>query len=137
MYPKVGIILSLLSLSAALPSPTFPRDGNRGCSAISFGDFAWTVKSFVYKASYIFTTPAHQNSYGTVKFDCINPALPYKGSCSASSSQLNDFFYGTVPYKCSFPDGKTAEGDFYFDRPSGLLNFTQSWSCSDLDPQYP
>ncbi|ORY68551.1 uncharacterized protein BCR38DRAFT_335597 [Pseudomassariella vexata] len=113
------------------------RDSNPGCQAASQKDFAWTVEDFDYHASYTFTTPAHQNSWGYVNFNLSNPALTYKASCSASSNQLSDFFYGTMPYTCTVPDGSTAKTTFDFSRPSGKLNVNQTWVCSDLDPKYP
>ncbi|KAH9886144.1 hypothetical protein F4778DRAFT_759142 [Xylariomycetidae sp. FL2044] len=119
------------------------RDDNPGCQAAGFGgDFAWTVKDFDYHASYIFTTPAHQNSWGYVSFNLSNPALAYEAQCSAASSQLSDFFYGNFPYTCTVPDADaggstTTETTFDFSRPSGVLDVNQTWVCSDADPQYP
>jgi len=138
MQRTLASVLALAAASTALPSGSLSaRDSNPGCQAASLGDFAWTVEHFDYHASYIFSTPAHQNSWGYVSFSLGNPALTYKGECTAASNQLSDFFYGTVPYTCKFPEGSSAAGEFRFSRPSGLLNITQSWSCSDKDPVYP
>jgi hypothetical protein len=122
-------------LPVALATPIQRRD--EGCTAASFGDFKWTLSSFDYHASYIFTTPAHQNSWGYVNFNLTNPALPYPAVCSASSSQLSEFFYGNQDFNCSVPEGKTGEGEFTFDLASGKLDFDQGWTCDDVDPQYP
>ncbi|KAB5550811.1 hypothetical protein GE09DRAFT_965359 [Coniochaeta sp. 2T2.1] len=119
--------------------PVEQRDANPGCTDASFSNFSWTVQDFDYHASYIFTTPAHQNSWGYANFNLSNPALPYQASCTASSSQLNDFFYGNLWYECSIPDGSPAGtgATFAFNRASGQLDFNQTWRCSDQDPQYP
>lgn len=78
-----------------------------------------------------------KNSWGYVNFNLTNPALEYKASCSATSNQLSDFFYGNFPYTCTSPNGTSAETTFDFSRPSGELNINQTWSCSDQDPQFP
>jgi len=138
MHRTLASLFGLVSAAAALPAAALmSRDANPGCQAASFGDFTWTVERFDFRASYVYTTPAHQNSWGYASFALANPALTYKGDCSASSNQLSDFFYGTVPYTCVFPEGTTASGGFAYDRPSGLLNITQRWVCSDADPVYP
>jgi hypothetical protein len=126
-------LLSLLPLASA--TPIQPRA--EGCTAASFGDFKWTLSSFDYHASYIFTTPAHQNSWGYVNFNLTNPALPSPAVCSGASSQLSQFFYGNQNFNCSVPVGETGEGKFTFDLASGKLDFDQSWTCDDVDPQYP
>lgn len=114
-----------------------------GCSETSFKDFKWTLQDFDYHASYIFTTPSHQNSWGYVNFSLSNPALPdvQVASCNAASSQLSDFFYGTLQYNCTF-DGQLGEpgpapAKFTFSRPSGELVIHQKWVCRDQDPKYP
>ncbi|KAI0840328.1 hypothetical protein F5Y06DRAFT_262363 [Hypoxylon sp. FL0890] len=137
MRTFISTIATLLPLAVAAPLDLHTRDSNPGCQAASFGDFAWTVENFDYHASYIFTTPAHQNSWGYVNFNLTNPALEYQAICSASSDQLSDFFYGTMQYKCTVPDGSTTETTFDFSRPSGVLDVNQTWTCSDTDPQYP
>ncbi|KAI5867895.1 hypothetical protein GGS23DRAFT_543019 [Durotheca rogersii] len=130
-------IATLLPLAAAAPMVAEVRDSNPGCQAASFGNFEWTIEDFVYHSNYIFTTPAHQNSWGYVDFNLTNPALEYPAVCSARSNQLSDFFYGTMPYRCTVPDGSTTETTFDFSRPSGALNVNQTWTCSDTDPKYP
>lgn len=143
----------LLPLSSASPiairqesttttSPTHPGD-QPSCSTTSFQNFSWALSAFDYHASFIFTTPAHQNSWGYVNFNLSNPAIGSSVTtvCSASSSQLSDFFYGTVQYTCTnTPEsnksdvGKTT---FDFNRPTGELRFNQSWTCRDGDPRWP
>ncbi|OIW29352.1 hypothetical protein CONLIGDRAFT_575945 [Coniochaeta ligniaria NRRL 30616] len=135
-------ICLLALIPVVLASPTLlveQRDANPGCTEASFGNFSWMVDEFDYHASYIFTTPAHQNSWGYTNFNLSNPALPYKAVCNATSSQLNDFFYGDFWYECSIPDGSPAGtgATFAFNRASGQLDFNQTWRCSDEDAQYP
>ena len=137
MLNFISTLVTLLPLAIAAPVGLQTRDSNPGCQASSFGNFAWQVENFDYHASYIFTTPAHQNSWGYVNFNLTNPALEYKAVCSATSNQLSDFFYGTMAYNCTVPDGSTTKTTFDFSRPSGVLNVNQTWTCSDEDPQYP
>ena len=127
----------ILALPAVLGLPLAGRDAEPGCQDASFHDFSWTVEAFRYHASYVFTTPAHQNSWGYVDFNLTNAALGYKAACTASSSQISDFFYGDVAYDCVVPDGKSASTSFSFSRPDGALQMNQSWTCSDKNPTYP
>ncbi|KAK0612782.1 hypothetical protein B0T17DRAFT_459803, partial [Bombardia bombarda] len=89
----------------------------------------WTVQNFDYHASYIFSTPAHQNSWGYVNFNLTNNlSPPTTAVCSAASSQLSDFFYGTVSYACTLP-ADAPEGSavgFLFSRPSGKLDIHET-----------
>lgn len=131
-------LLPLMGLSATA-SPISPRAAEAteateaaGCSDISFKSMSWTARNFDFHASYIFTTPAHQNSWGYASFDLFNPADQSTTHCDAASSQLSDFFYGTVQYKCN-----DTRSSFDFNRASGQLRVKQSWVCSDQDPQYP
>lgn len=124
---------ALLLAGAAAAAPTFTltsRDGDDSCMARGGKVSEWTVHDFDYHASYTFTTPSHQNSYGYVNFTLENPALDYRPVCSASSSQLQDFFYGTMVYNCDVPIESDA-ASFNFSRPSGQLEITQSWSCKE------
>lgn len=140
MYQSTISVLTIASY--ALGSPITSRGTSTGCSNTSFGGFEWTVDSFVYHASYIFTTPAHQNSWGYVDFNLTNPAVPdLLATCSARSDQLSDFFYGTFAYTCTL-NGELGEpgpapAKFTYSRPSGELEINQTWTCEDADPQYP
>lgn len=141
MYRVISAFVAYAAYVACTPLEKATRD-SAGCSETSFGDFEWTVEDFDYHASYIFTTPAHQNSWGYVNFNLSNPAVPdLLASCNAASSQLSDFFYGTMQYNCTF-DGQVgqpgpAPAKFTFNRPSGELDIDQKWVCRDQDPQYP
>jgi hypothetical protein len=105
--------------------PKPPRDGK--CWGDILG-LRWTVHGFDYHASYTFTNPAHQNSWGYVNFNLTNNVVPYTAVCAASSSQLSDFFYGTVDYSCRLPADAPAGASvtFRFSRPSGELDITES-----------
>lgn len=135
MLNIISTLAALLPLAVAAPLQI--RDSNPGCQAASFNNFSWSIEDFDYHASYVFTTPAHQNSWGYVNFNLTNPALEYPAVCSASSSQLSDFFYGTMIYNCELPESSTTKATFDFSRPSGELNVNQTWTCSDTDPKYP
>ncbi|KAL2132476.1 hypothetical protein VTI74DRAFT_3750 [Chaetomium olivicolor] len=127
-------LLSLLAIPwASTASPVALPRSEPGCSDISFKSFAWEVHNFDFHASYIFTTPAHQNSWGFVSFELYNPADKTSTHCEASSNQLQDFFYGTVQYKC----GDSGSTSFDFSRPANQLRVNQSWVCDDKDPQWP
>lgn len=137
-------ILSLGAVVKGFPSGVNKRaDDKPGCSDASFGDFHWEILNFVYNASYVYTTPAHQNSWGFVNFNLFNPAFAADGSasseavCSASSSRINDFFYGDMQYTCSSNTRETRKSTFDFDHGSGLLKVSESWVCVDVDPEFP
>ncbi|KAK4150836.1 hypothetical protein C8A00DRAFT_36523 [Chaetomidium leptoderma] len=142
--PALGLLLPLLGLTAtASPllnarsaEPTDAETPVVGCSDMSFKTFGWEARAFDFHASYIFTTPAHQNSWGYASFDLFNPADESTARCEASSSQLSDFFYGTVQYKCNdtLRNGATS---FDFSRPANQLRVNQTWTCADQDPQWP
>ncbi|KAK3351085.1 hypothetical protein B0H65DRAFT_107804 [Neurospora tetraspora] len=141
----------LLPLSQASPiairqETTTTNPEHPSCATTSFKNFSWALSAFDYHASYIFTTPAHQNSWGYVNFNLSNPAIGSSVTtvCSASSNQLSDFFYGTVQYTCTNTPGgvnsdvgNVGKTTFDFSRPSGELRFNQSWTCRDQDPKYP
>ncbi|KAK4201966.1 hypothetical protein QBC40DRAFT_277171 [Triangularia verruculosa] len=140
MYLTSALSLALaVLLTGTSASPLFARQTNSdetSCSDTSFKHFQWQASNFDFHASYIFSTPAHQNSWGYASFDLLNPADQSTAHCSAASNQLNDFFYGTVQYSCNdtLRGGSTK---FDFNRPTGELRVEQSWTCRDQDPQYP
>lgn len=125
-------ILSLLLAATASAMPTLStREAT--CESRSREVSNWMVRDFDYHASYLFTNPAHQVSTGYVNFTLGNPALNYRAQCTAASTQLNDFFYGTWNYNCTNPEGnvKTDLATFNFSSPSGVLNVNQTWECED------
>lgn len=126
----VSLLSTLLLAGWALAAPvaqTSTAASTATCSERSASVRDWTVV-FDYHASYVFTTPAHQNSWGYVNFSLGNPALNYTANCTAQSSQLQDFFYGTVNYACTVPPG-AGEASFSFSRPTGELKVNQTWYC--------
>ncbi|KAK4656513.1 hypothetical protein QC762_204930 [Podospora pseudocomata] len=130
-------LAALPLLTSASPISTRQTTPNgTSCSNTSFKDFQWQASNFDFHASFIFSTPAHQNSWGYASFDLFNPADKSTVQCSAASNQINDFFYGIIQYSCNdtLRGGSTK---FDFNRPSGELRVEQSWTCRDQDPQYP
>jgi hypothetical protein len=132
--------LLLASSALALPARSVPRDvkiayppppAASGCTASSTKVSQWTVDDFDFHASYTFSTPAHQNSWGYVNFTLTNPALDYTPICSAASDQLSDFFYGNFVYNCELPSNITDKATFTFSRPGDSLQINQTWSCAD------
>ncbi|KAK0666864.1 hypothetical protein QBC41DRAFT_325062 [Cercophora samala] len=140
MYLASVLSLALpLILTSTSASPISTRQTNSdgsSCSDTSFNNFQWQASNFDFHATYTFSTPAHQNSWGYASFDLLNPADQSTVSCSATSSQLNDFFYGWTQYSCNdtLRGGSTK---FDFNRPTSELRVEQSWTCRDQDPQYP
>lgn len=132
-------LLALAPFVSGTPTPLLQRASSPTCSNASLHGFKWTVQDFDFHTSYIFSTPAHQNSWGYVNFNLSNPAVPgARASCSAASSQLSDFFYGTVPYACTVAGAAgPAPATFAFNRPTGELDVNQTWTCDDQDPKYP
>lgn len=124
---------ALILAAAAAPALAAPLEPRATCSSSFTG---WTITDLTFDASYIFTTPAHQNSWGNVRFNATNPAIDYQVACSASSNQLQDFFYGTQVYGCTVPEGSGGKATFTFNRASGELALNQTWYCRD-DPVYP
>ncbi|EHK49163.1 uncharacterized protein TrAtP1_000236 [Trichoderma atroviride] len=135
--------LLLVGSALALPSRVVPRDADTsyppppattatGCTASSTKVSKWTVDDFDFHASYTFSTPAHQNSWGYVNFTLSNPALGYTPVCSAASDQLSDFFYGNFVYNCEVPASAAADkATFTFARPTNSLAINQTWHCAD------
>ncbi|OAA65341.1 hypothetical protein SPI_02128 [Niveomyces insectorum RCEF 264] len=154
-YPSSSLFAPLLAVAAAAGGVVrgMPSDHAAvvraaaslpDCTANSFGDFAWTITGFQYNGSYIFSTPAHQVDNGVVSFNVTNPALPYPAVCLATSTQLEDFFYGNVVYNCTVPDEQEAAANgpthttFSFSVPTRELDVNQTWICPEgSDPTGP
>ncbi|SPQ21421.1 35e64df5-874b-46de-bc58-438c11884562 [Thermothielavioides terrestris] len=137
--PSALLSLLALALTTSASPVAVPRAeaaDTQGCTDTSFRGFAWLARSFDFHASYVFTTPAHQNSWGFVSFDLYNPADKSTAHCEASSDQLSDFFYGNMPYKCN-DTGRIGATSFDFSRPANRLRVNQTWTCDDRDPQWP
>ncbi|KAI1265077.1 hypothetical protein F5Y18DRAFT_387107 [Xylariaceae sp. FL1019] len=121
-------LTSLLTLAAAAPTAS---TSSTTCSSGSTSSFRWTIADFTYTAGYLFTTPAHQVSSGSVAFNLTNAAVGETVSCTAYSTQLQDFFYGNFNYNCTASDDSTTVTSFAFSRPSGQLNVNQTWTCDE------
>ena len=126
----LSFLTTLLLAGSSLAAPT-AREEAETCTERSQKVTLWNVEKFDFHSSYVFTTPAHQNSWGYVNFTLSNPAIDYKPVCSAESSQLSDFFYGTQEYTCTVGDDAPGGGGatFTYSRPSGELRINQTWTC--------
>lgn len=122
---------TLLLAAAAMAAPsTNDLRKPQTCTQKATQIKEWQVKDFDFHASYIFTTPAHQNSWGYVNFTLENPSLNVQTHCEAASNQLSDFFYGNFNYNCTAPV-PGPEAKFTFSRPSGELMINQTWACPE------
>ncbi|CAN8103936.1 unnamed protein product [Discula destructiva] len=139
MYLLSTLMLALASLVHGSPIAPKSLGALIGCSENSLKGFQWQVMDFDFHASYTFTTPAHQNSWGYASFNLSNAAVPdIVASCSAQSDQLQDFFYGTPSYQCTVAGTPgPAPASFTFNRPTGELKINQTWTCNDQNPKYP
>ncbi|KAG6010719.1 hypothetical protein E4U43_008543 [Claviceps pusilla] len=122
-----ALLLAAAALAAPPPAPMATPE-THSCTQKSSHAREWHVKDFEFYASYIFTTPAHQNSWGHVNFTLENPALNFVSQCEGSSNQLTDFFYGNFAYNCA-QKLPSADTSFTFSRPTGELVINQSWAC--------
>lgn len=120
-------LTTALMASAAVAMPA--ANTHQTCTDKSVKVTDWTIHNFDFHASYTFTTPAHQNSWGYVNFTLENPTRNYRAVCSRQSGQLQDFFYGLENYNCTQPDGSWDLATFNYSRPSGALNINQTWIC--------
>lgn len=136
--PISSLVLGLLPLASAGPiagSASNPRSDSTSCTQATIYGFDWTIEGFDYQASYVFSNPAHEIASGVVKFNLSNPALPYLASCTAMSTQLEDFFYGNEWYSCTLPSGETnGAAVFEFNYAAGSVSVNQTWECPGEDP---
>lgn len=115
-----------------------------GCTGRSFSNLTFAASNFDFHASYVWTTPAHQNSWGFLSFNVTNTAVGYDNICIASSNRVPDFFYGDTWYDCDVqgaagPDVVNSTdvmgAGFTYDRPSGQFHWYQRWACKDQVPE--
>ncbi|KAK4214273.1 hypothetical protein QBC37DRAFT_156958 [Rhypophila decipiens] len=137
------LIAFLLPFAAAVPhGPPGPKPGKHhegpknACIATSIHDFSWSL-SLEYHASYTFTTPAHQNSWGAVSFNLTNPAVDKKlgtVNCRMDSNRLTDFFYGDQWYPCTASEPQVAgvlpDTQFRFFTHT-RFDLNQTWVCNE------
>ncbi|KAK3345532.1 hypothetical protein B0H65DRAFT_208578 [Neurospora tetraspora] len=118
-FTRAVSALALAATATAAPANTTAKATESGLT--------WTVKDFDFHADYVFTTPAHQNSYGYVKFTLTSDKTGLVYGCSAQSSQIPDFFYEfNDAYPCTAPQGaaegiKASWASFKYNRPDGKL----------------
>jgi alternaria allergen 1 len=131
------LFLLLAPLALASPIVLEARNTTKSCMVRSPGMTEWQLEDFDFHASYVFSTPSHQNSLGYVSFTAVNPVHDTRTKCSAQSNRLNDFFYGDVEYACETDgDRNLGAAKFTFDRPSGEVKMEQTWYCHD-NPAFP
>jgi hypothetical protein len=130
-------LLAVPALASPIESRQTGTQSKRVCRDAVSQLTSWDFEDFHFHSDYIFSTPAHQNSWGYLSFNVTNPILENLGepplSCTFQSSRLSDFFYETDIYKC---EGSDVSAEVTYDRPSGNLTFSQSWYCYD-QPQWP
>jgi hypothetical protein len=124
-------LLATSAMAAPTLSSILPRQDEPTCTDASMALTHWTVAGFDYHSSEIFTTPAHQNSWGYVNFTLSNGALDYSPICSAASNQLSNYFYGTMIYECELPEEAGGPATFTFNQPTGELRVNQTWTCPE------
>ena len=126
----LAALIALLPAAFAAPFDQ-PSSYAQSCSDRS-QHLTWSVSDLFFSSSRIFTTPAHQNPWGQVSFNLTNPATNSVTACSAYSSQLSDFFYGTVWYQCANNNDTSVSATYFrYDRPTGRLDLNQTWACND------
>jgi hypothetical protein len=135
MFPStssLSLLLLLFSLPTTLTHPSKRQTTN--CLASPPKCWSWRLTDFYFHSSVIFSTPAHQIDGGWVSFNLTQPALDLTMECSASSTQLQDWFYGNQWYACAGGDGTVpgnATASFRFDRVTGRVDVNQTWGCGD------
>lgn len=131
-------LAALALASPAWSAPKTFRHGS-GCTSVSFSDdFSWKVDNLDYHSSYIYSTPSHQISSGTVSFDITNPSVKTRVHCEGTSDRISDFFYGDVSYPCKIVSKGGAEEvvptSFKFNAPvqnGASIEIEDKWECHD------
>lgn len=127
------LFTSLLLLPQTLSHPFPPPfNGSPGGSCnTSFSPWAWDLRDVYYHSSITFSTPSHQIDGGYISFSLTQPALTDQTfECSASSTQLQDFFYGNQWFGCGGDEvGQVGRAEFMFDRVTGKVVVRESWVC--------
>jgi hypothetical protein len=134
-------LLALVVLVSATPANLLESrrggDSSRGscknkCAQTTQGNFQWKITGLDYHASYVFSTPSHQNSWGYINFNLTNPAVGITVPCSASSNRLSDFFYGDQWYRCAVPSGVSNVPYVAFRYfVQSWIEVNQTWTCND------
>ncbi|KAK3321337.1 hypothetical protein B0T19DRAFT_263969 [Cercophora scortea] len=124
----------LLSVATALATPVAVPNKGVDHRYHDLLKLEWKVKGFDFHSSYVFTTPAHQNSWGYVNFNVTSIARPeYTAVCSATSNVLSDFFFGTMVFQCQVPATapKNSTIGFKYSRPTGELDIIETVSFKE------
>lgn len=121
-FTRAAAALALAATASAAPASTAVK------ASETTSELTWTVSNFDFHADYIFTTPAHQNSWGYVSFALSSDKTDLVYSCSTSSSRLTDFFYGETEYQCALPQGapEGSKAGFRYNRTDGTLTLSET-----------
>lgn len=126
------IFLSALAVAAPLEATSSALGA---CEEdVSHNFSGWNLSDFESSSSYKYTTPAHQNDYGSVGFNVSNlatVAVPYTVPCSGESDLIGDPVSDTIIYSCPVPNSATGPVSFTYDWNSGMLVLNQTWMCND------
>ena len=123
MY-SLAIFLAVISAAVSTPLVGYPN-----CHPTS-KTVDLRISDLYFHSSRVYSTPAHQVAGGSISFNITNPAAGITTSCSASSTQIYDYFYGDLWYHCQKTDG-VDDTEFTFNRTTGQINLTQRWTCKD------
>lgn len=133
-----SLITAALFATAAVAAPAAGTCTSRSTKVTDF-----QIKDFDFHASWTFTTPAHQNSWGYVNFTLArlggdDDGVPHAAyQCTAASNWLSDFYYGNINYNCTDVAGGGAgnglphRGTFSYSRPDKTLAINQTWDCPE------
>lgn len=124
------ILLASPSSSTPINSCSPPSEAGHPQSRCTTTHPLFTLHNIIYSSSIIYSTPAHLAvAEGTVSFNLSNSATPYTTHCSGSSSQIYEFFYGDIVYKCDSSPETSAL--FTFSEPNGTFAVNQTWASVD------
>lgn len=123
-FTRAAAALALAATVSAAPASSVKATETTATTS----ELTWTVSDFDFHADYIFTTPAHQNSWGYVNFALSSDKTDLVYSCSTASSRLTDFFYGETEYSCAAPEGAAegAKASFKYNRTDGTLVLSET-----------
>jgi hypothetical protein len=117
------LALALTSFSNAQSCPD--------CSYTSPDSRYFFLSNFAYYDSIIYSTPSHLAvAYGSVSFDFYNNAIEETVTCTASSRQAWNFFYGNIVYNCTSPVEDQGVATFTFNQTDGMVCVNETWSCA-------
>ncbi|KAK3950863.1 hypothetical protein QBC32DRAFT_6414 [Pseudoneurospora amorphoporcata] len=126
-FTRAAAALALAATVSAAPASTAVK------ATETTSELTWTVSKFDFHADYIFSTPAHQNSWGYVNFALSSDKTELVYSCNTASNRLNDFFYGEIEYQCTAPEGapEGSAASFKYNRTDGTLVLSETVVAGD------